>query len=1118
MRQKSHVKTTRSANSTLPTLSAHSGNAFRICVIGHPKLLVDDRPTGSPLGQKPRQLLWYLAIERKAIARRQLASLFWNDREEDRQLANLRQMLSRIRKELGDVIETADPVDSLKLKAQISCDYWRLQDLDQAQFLTESETDWLLAQSTQLLAGIDTGLSPMLDAWLSEQRNVCEGMFVSLLSNCAKQQMHASRYQPARDLLRRWLTLDPCNENAHRLLIQALSLTDQDHAALAQYQTCRQILMEELGIKPTTETFEVYRKIHSRHTQQHQIGSVNENHESGFETESPTSCTEHTKDFFGRQKETHDVLALIRSTESRLVTLTGISGVGKSYLAAEITRHLIHEYGENLHFLEMPVEPACARTLAEKLAAVMDHRMAGNFPVEIALSHAFAEEPILFVLDNLETTNAAATLIESLLLKCKALKILATSRTRLDIEGEWIHRVQGFSTSVDPEETLSPAADYFVHRLNFLSGSTHQISQQDMEEINAICQKTAGLPLDINTTAELALKTTICQTHRSLCLEPQSKTAEHLSSNPTINAEKLQRHWHHLNEEMKHTLLELVQIPLDLDKDQIKYAFDLGVADYHELIDSGWVLESSTGTVVFHSTQRDFLGNRSPIKKRPNDKLLALTTWWIDILGSDGHVSSTLVQVQLPALLNLLRKQSELDAVIRLTPPATLAIDATGAWRTTSDILQENASMLGLRNAQAGMWLLESSHRHNMASNVEKSWHLAISGLDKFAINYSASTTDYIKLLMSALFGNPDELKHFYSKLEQEQLLLAFLGKVEMSWFYGDLRGSVKGATVVMCLGYRFGINSAITACLGSTTIINAVLWHPPGSRVFSTFARWLMPEDKTKVLNALGYLFLAIGDCFRGDWKTAVINLEDTRKTFQKHGAARWECEAGSLLGKCAAFSGRTEEAIRIFQHLYARAIVTGHGLAAIWASQGLAELRLRHENCDCKAVLKDLDRIRHLVPASQLNDPAYYIRLLGLRAEALRRIGEQDAAYREALAGAFAIRDVRYCGFWAHEGFAFVLEVLISQYKIEREQGQKGFEPLAWIKLAFKKMRGHCRRFPPGWASFYYCQSLLAEVKAEPKQANRHLKKGMKVAKKFELNYEIDKINAALIRQSTT
>jgi predicted ATPase len=208
--------------------------------------------------------------------------------------------------------------------------------------------------------------------------------------------------------------------------------------------------------------------------------------------------------FVGRRWEVAEVLRLLQTT--RLLTLAGTGGIGKTRLAVEVAATVAGEREGGVTFVDLAplTEPAL---VPHTLARALYVRERPNRSVVDALAGAVGARAMLIVLDNCEQVVAACgEVAETLLRACPALQILATSREPLGIAGETTWRVP--SLAVPDRQTagsLESLAQYgavqlFVERACAVRPD-FALTLRNMAAVIEVCRRVDGMPLAIELAA-----------------------------------------------------------------------------------------------------------------------------------------------------------------------------------------------------------------------------------------------------------------------------------------------------------------------------------------------------------------------------------------------------------------------------------------------------------------------------------------------------------------------------------------------------------------------------------------------------------------------------------------
>jgi predicted ATPase len=212
----------------------------------------------------------------------------------------------------------------------------------------------------------------------------------------------------------------------------------------------------------------------------------------------------HLTSFVGRQQEQAEVVRLLAGT--RLLTLIGAGGVGKTRLALRVAASLLDDYADGVWAVELA--PLGDEALVPgAVAAALAIREVPGQPLTDTLATALSAKRLLLVLDNCEHLVAAcAALVERLLRACPQVRVLATSREALAVAGETAWRVPSLSLpdSADgaASESLirSEAIALFVERARAVLPS-FALSGDNGPAVAEVCWRLDGMPLAVELAA-----------------------------------------------------------------------------------------------------------------------------------------------------------------------------------------------------------------------------------------------------------------------------------------------------------------------------------------------------------------------------------------------------------------------------------------------------------------------------------------------------------------------------------------------------------------------------------------------------------------------------------------
>ncbi|BBX89782.1 adenylate/guanylate cyclase domain-containing protein [Mycolicibacterium boenickei] len=215
--------------------------------------------------------------------------------------------------------------------------------------------------------------------------------------------------------------------------------------------------------------------------------------------------------FIGRQTELTELCTALRS--HRLVTLTGVGGVGKTRLALEVASRCTDAYPDGVFVIELAAvgDPSA---VPEAAAAVLGITQQPGLSVVDSMATALAGRARLLVLDNCEhVLDAAADLIEAIFSRSSTVAILATSREGLRLNNEQLWPVPSLDVGTDPH---SAAMALFVDRAHAVSPHASFTTSAESAAVVEICRRLDGIPLAIELAASRLVSMTTTEVRNRL--------------------------------------------------------------------------------------------------------------------------------------------------------------------------------------------------------------------------------------------------------------------------------------------------------------------------------------------------------------------------------------------------------------------------------------------------------------------------------------------------------------------------------------------------------------------------------------------------------------------------
>lgn len=301
----------------------------------------------------------------------------------------------------------------------------------------------------------------------------------------------------------------PLREQRWASLMLALYRSGRQADALRAYQRLRTALAEELGIDPSPELVALedailrqapelsWQPTAATRVAARATGTVEP---LGHNVPEPVSA------LLGRADDLAAVGLLL--AEHRVITVTGVGGVGKTRFAVELARGAFGDFRDGVWLVELAAVSDAAR-VPDAVAEVLHPHGDAARPALERLVDAVGGRRVLVVLDNCEHLVAGcASTVATLVARCPALVVVATSREPLRVAGEQVHRLDPLALPpprvISPRElAASPAVTLFLERAR-AQRSSFEASGADGDVVASICRRLDGLPLALELAAARA--------------------------------------------------------------------------------------------------------------------------------------------------------------------------------------------------------------------------------------------------------------------------------------------------------------------------------------------------------------------------------------------------------------------------------------------------------------------------------------------------------------------------------------------------------------------------------------------------------------------------------------
>ncbi|MBC7806561.1 MAG: tetratricopeptide repeat protein [Akkermansiaceae bacterium] len=485
-----------------------TGVALRMQLFG----TMEVRVGGEPMPRlRSRKGLWLLALltlrAGRDVERDWLAGVLWPEHRDDAARRSLRQSLHDLRSALGPEATRLSCESPRTLRLDISSGAW----VDVVEFDAATLAPRYERQPEALEAAIDLYRGPLLEdcaeEWVLEERRQRVQQYLATLETLAATATIYSGHTVSTNYLRLAISVDPLREDLQRALMKSLAADGSISAALLIFRQFRTHLWQEMATEPDAETTALYRRLRDEARKTARIDAAVEpaSAEPVIANPSLAFLPRPRTELIGREADGEEVITHL--TRSRLVTLTGTGGVGKTRLSLQVAEKMADEFEGGARFVDLAplTDPMDVPEAVRKALGVAQKGEEARQPLIEFLCRTLSSRLLLLVLDNCEQVlDACATLTDALLTTCPGVRILATSRQALGLRGEVIWRVPSLAVPPANSDTAEyenyAAIRLFVARAQEAEPS-FLLTPRNAAALARVCRRLDGIPLAIELAA-----------------------------------------------------------------------------------------------------------------------------------------------------------------------------------------------------------------------------------------------------------------------------------------------------------------------------------------------------------------------------------------------------------------------------------------------------------------------------------------------------------------------------------------------------------------------------------------------------------------------------------------
>lgn len=436
----------------------------------------------------------------------------------------------------------------------------------------------------------------LYEEWTLELREHWCSLYVNTLLDLAKCYAHLQQFARASVLLEQALAIRPNEERLYRHQMRCHYWAGQQDLALKTYHAYVQHLDAELDVEPDSKTQALYDQIvHHQLPPPPPIAVY----------EVPTPLTH----FFGREDELDRIHTALEDPNTRLFTITGPGGAGKTRLGVEVVAPLRDVFPDGIQFIPCSSIHTTA-SLTAQIVAALRIDLAGTTSLE-SLFDRLENKKMLWVLDGCEQfDDEVATWLVQVLRRVPGLKCLLTSQRRLGLQTESVLKLQGlpYPNDLPSKNVLSayPAIQLFLDRAH--KHDSRQSAFQNEDILAQICHEVQGMPLALELAAMWVSQLSLEEIVNTLKRHPEelSLTFHDIPERQRSLAAVFDYSWALLTDGEQTLMRQLSVFQGGFDAAAAQAISGASLAELSKLVDKSW-LQSVPGRYDMHGLLQQFV-------------------------------------------------------------------------------------------------------------------------------------------------------------------------------------------------------------------------------------------------------------------------------------------------------------------------------------------------------------------------------------------------------------------------------------------------------------------------------------------------------------------------------
>lgn len=450
-------------------------------------------PLENFISTKAALLFIYLAMHPGSHTRKKLAAMFWSETSDEQALKNLRTVLSSIRQQVEDALEVTHDELAINSNIAVKVDAIQFENGFKKVFSSPETLDAL--KSTRKLESLYQGIflnniairdAAQLDEWISDTQRRLHEIFRQLLFEIVAIAQKRASYDIALEYAWKLVNLDPLWDAAQRQVMRLLTYTNRANEALRHYEQFAELLDVELQVEPESETTELYEQIRARNV----AAPVSPVLSSVVFSDIP---------FIETVDDIEIAQRMLNTPHCRLLTILGISGIGKTALATQLAFHRQHLYSDGACFVALSIAQS-PRDILNLVANALNMNYSASMAyqaLEDSIIQYLKTRQMLLILDNYEQLLPETGFVQRILEEATSIQLIVTSHTQLSLYREWLLPLRGLRL---PEiGTINPLQ---YEAIQLFEMTAQRINprfnlQDSVDDVIRICHLVDGLPLGI---------------------------------------------------------------------------------------------------------------------------------------------------------------------------------------------------------------------------------------------------------------------------------------------------------------------------------------------------------------------------------------------------------------------------------------------------------------------------------------------------------------------------------------------------------------------------------------------------------------------------------------------